>query len=166
MSTAGNSGPAVRAGAAANGEGAPPARTRVLFICARNSARSQMAEAWLRHLYGDRFEAESAGLDPGVISPLAIEAMREVGVDITSHRTQSVFDLFKSGRLYAYAITVCDEASAERCPIFAGITRRLHWSFADPASFAGPHEERLARTREVRDAIRRRIEEWVSGRPA
>lgn len=142
----------------------PAERVRVLFICVHNSARSQMAEAWLKHLYGDRFEAESAGLEPGTIHPLAIEAMREVGMDISGNRTQAVFDLFKAGRLYSYAITVCDEASAERCPIFAGITQREHWSFADPASFTGSHEERLAETRKVRDAIRTRIEEWVRSR--
>ncbi len=139
-------------------------RVRVLFICVHNSARSQMAQAWLKHLYGDRFEAESAGLEPGAINPLAIEAMREVGIDISGNRTQAVFDLVKTGRLYAYAITVCDEANAERCPVFAGITRREHWSFADPAAFTGSAEERLARTRKVRDAIRARIEDWVRGR--
>jgi arsenate reductase len=141
----------------------PTARARVLFICVHNSARSQMAEAWLKHLYGDRFEAESAGLEPGVINPLAIAAMREVGIDIAGNRTQAVFDLLKAGRLYAHAITVCDEASAERCPVFAGITRREHWSFPDPAAFTGSDEERLAETRKVRDAIRARIEDWVRG---
>jgi arsenate reductase len=139
----------------------PSDRVRVLFICVHNSARSQMAEAWLKHLYGDRFEAESAGLEPGPINPLAIAAMREVGIDISGNRTQAVFDLVKAGRLYAHVITVCDEAGAERCPIFAGITRREHWSFADPAAFTGSDEERLAQTRKVRDAIRARIEDWA-----
>jgi arsenate reductase len=142
---------------------APAERTRVLFICVHNSARSQMAEAWLKHLYGDRFEAESAGLEPGTLNPLAVEAMREVGIDISGNRTQAVFDLVKTGRLYAYAITVCDEASAERCPIFAGATKREHWSFPDPAAFTGSDEERLAQTRRVRDAIRARIEDWARG---
>jgi arsenate reductase len=140
----------------------PPAhRARVLFICIHNSARSQMAEAWLKHLYGGRFEAESAGLEPGALNPMAVQAMREVGIDISGNRTQAVFDLVKAGRLYAYAITVCDEAGAERCPVFAGITKREHWSFPDPAAFAGSDEERLAQTRRVRDAIRIRVEDWV-----
>jgi protein-tyrosine-phosphatase len=107
----------------------PTDRERVLFICVRNSARSQMAEAWLKHLYGDQFEAESAGLEPGAINPLAIDAMREVGIDISGNRSQAVFDLIKAGRLYRHVITVCDEASAERCPIFAlelSRSRRLH----------------------------------------
>ena len=141
----------------------PSGRVRVLFICVHNSARSQMAAAWLTHLFGDRFEAESAGLEPGTLHPLAVEAMREVGIDIATSRTQSVFDLVKAGKLYAYAITVCDEASAERCPVFAGITRREHWSFPDPAAFTGSDEERLAEARRVRDAIRARIQEWVRG---
>ncbi len=139
------------------------ARPRVLFVCVHNSARSQMAEAWLRHLYGDRFEAESAGLEPGVLNPLAVEVMREVGIDISNRRTQAVLDLVKAGRLYAYVITVCDETAAERCPIFPGVTRREHWSFPDPARFTGTPEEQLAQARQVRDAIRARIEEWVRG---
>ena len=145
--------------------GKPPLRRRVLFICVHNSARSQIAEAWLKRLYGDRFEVESAGLEPGTINPLAIEVMREVGVDISQNRTQSVFDLVKAGRLYAYVITVCDEANAERCPIFAGITRREHWSFPDPASFTGTLEERLVQMRALREAIRMKIEEWVRHLP-
>ena len=86
--------------------------------------------------------------------------MREVGIDISHKETQSVFDFFKSGELFAYVITVCDETSAERCPIFAGVTQRLHWSFPDPAALEGTREERLAGTREIRDQIRDRIEMW------
>jgi arsenate reductase (thioredoxin) len=144
----------------------PKTRPCVLFICIHNSARSQMAEAWLKHLYGDRFQAESAGLEAGALNPLAVQAMREVGIDISGNRTQTVFDLFKTGRLYAYAITVCDEASAERCPVFAGLTKRDHWSFPDPSAFTGSDDERLEQTRKVRDAIRARVEAWgreVSG---
>jgi arsenate reductase len=89
--------------------------------------------------------------------------MREVGIDMSSNRTQAVLDLVKAGRLYAHVVTVCDEASAQRCPIFAGVTRREHWSFPDPAAFTGSDEERLDQTRRVRDAIRARIEDWVRG---
>ncbi len=135
-------------------------KQKVLFICVHNSARSQMAEAFLNDICGDHFEAHSAGLEPGTLNPIAVEAMREVGIDISHKGTQSVFDVFKSGELFAYVITVCDETSAERCPIFPGVTTRLHWSFPDPAALTGTHKERLAGTREIRDQIRERIEMW------
>jgi arsenate reductase (thioredoxin) len=135
-------------------------KQKVLFICVHNSARSQMAEAWLNHICPDEFEAHSAGLEPGTINPLAVKVMREVGMDISGKKTQAVFDVFKSGELFAYAITVCDESEAAGCPIFAGVTKRLHWSFPDPSAFAGTYEERLERTREIRDQIRARIDSF------
>jgi len=135
-------------------------KQKVLFICVHNSARSQMAEAFLNDICGDHFEAHSAGLEPGTLNPLAVEAMRKTGIDISQNQTQSVFDVFKSGELFAYVITVCDETSAESCPIFPGVTTRLHWSFPDPAALEGTREERLAGTREIRDQIRERIEMW------
>ncbi len=136
-------------------------KTRVLFVCIHNSARSQMAEAWLNSLYGDRFEAMSAGLEPGTLNPYAVRAMQEAGVDISGAATKSVFDLYKAGKIYSYVITVCDPAAAERCPIFPGVTKRLHWGFPDPSQAQGSDDEKLAQTRAVRDAIRRRIEEWA-----
>jgi arsenate reductase len=135
-------------------------KQKVLFICIHNSARSQMAEAFLSGICDDYFEAHSAGLEPGSLNPLAVEAMREIGIDISHKQTQSVFDVFKSGELFAYVITVCDESSAQRCPIFAGVTKRLHWSFPDPAELTGTREERLAGARKIRDQIRARIEMW------
>lgn len=135
-------------------------KRNVLFICVQNSARSQMAEAFLNAACPDEFEAESAGLDPGTLSRLAVTVMREVGIDISTKSTQSVFELFKAGRLFSYVITVCDETSAESCPIFPGKTRRLHWSFPDPAALQGPWEERLAGTRVIRDTIRAKIAAW------
>ena len=135
-------------------------RQNVLFICVHNSARSQMAEAFLSEICGVQFEAHSAGLDPGTLNPLAVEAMREIGIDISQKQTQSLFDVFKTGELFAYVITVCDESSADRCPIFPGVTRRLHWSFADPSALTGTQEERLAGTRKIRDEICARIEMW------
>ena len=119
-----------------------------------------MAEAFLNKLCDDHFEAHSAGLEPGRLNPVAIEAMREIGIDISQNQTQSVFDVFKSGELFAYVITVCDESNAQRCPIFAGVTKRLHWSFPDPAALSGTRDERLAGTRKIRDQIRARIEMW------
>ena len=135
-------------------------KKRVLFICVHNSARSQMAEAWLNHTCGEYFEAQSAGLEPGTLNPLAVQVMAEAGIDISSKKTHAVFDVFKSGQLFAYVITVCDEASAEKCPIFPGPATRLHWSFPDPSALIGSREERLQGTRKVRDQIRARIEAW------
>lgn len=132
----------------------------VLFVCIHNSARSQMAEAFLRARCPDDFSAESAGLEPGVLNPLAVAAMKELGIDISGSATKSAFDLFKSGNQYSYVITVCDETSAERCPVFPGGARRLHWSFPDPAALEGTWEERLAQTRLIRDEIRAKIDAW------
>ena len=119
-----------------------------------------MAEAWLNHICGESFSAESAGLEPGTLNPLVVAAMREVGIDISQKKTQAVFDVFKSGKMFAYVVTVCDETSAERCPIFPGVAKRLHWSFADPSALSGTHEEKMAEVRKIRDDIRQRIEGW------
>jgi len=136
-------------------------KKRVLFVCVHNSARSQMAEAYLNALAGDRFEAHSAGLEPGTLNPLAVEVMKGAGLDISGNATKSVFEIFKRGELFAYVITVCDAEAAQRCPIFPGITTTLHWSFPDPAAFEGSWEERVARTRAVRDAVKGRIEGFI-----
>lgn len=137
-------------------------KRRILFVCVHNSARSQMAEALLNAVAGDRFEVISAGLEPGTLNPLAVEVMKELGIDISQNRTKSVFELYKKGEIFSYVIAVCDEASAEMCPLFPGIlAKQLHWSFEDPSSFRGTYEERLARTRQVRDAIGARINEWL-----
>ena len=135
-------------------------KMKVLFICVHNSARSQMAEAWLNLLCPSHFEAQSAGLEPGTLNPLVVEAMREAGVDISGKKTQAVFGVFKSGQFFPYVITVCDKASADRCPIFPGVTKRLDWSFPDPSALAGTREERLEGTRKIRDQIRARVEMW------
>ena len=137
-------------------------KKRVLFVCIHNSARSQMAEAFLNQICGEEFEAHSAGLEPGKLNPIVVEAMQEIGMDISGNPTKAVFDMFKSGKIFAYVITVCDEASAERCPIFPGVTKRLHWSFPDPSSMQGTREEKLAKTREVRDTIKAKIEAWCA----
>ena len=135
-------------------------KSKVLFICVHNSARSQMAEAWLNQICGDCFEAQSAGLEAGTLNPFAVTVMREVGIDISHKETRSVFDVAKSGKLFAYVITVCDESSAEKCPIFPGPAKRLQWSFPDPSQVTGTRAEKLARAREIRDQIRARIERW------
>jgi arsenate reductase len=120
-----------------------------------------MAEAFLNVLGGDRFEAESAGLEPGELNPLAVEAMKEIGIDISGNATRSVFDFIKQGKLFHYVITVCDETSGNRCPIFRGYAKRLHWNFTDPSALEGTPEEKLKKTREIRDQIRATIEAWI-----
>ena len=126
-------------------------KDKVLFICVHNSARSQMAAALLNEMCGEYFEAQSAGLKPGTINPLAVEAVGELGLDISKNRTQRVFDIWKSGQIFHFVITVCSESEAEGCPIFAGVTTRLHWPFDDPLKFAGTQEERLEETRRRSD---------------
>jgi arsenate reductase (thioredoxin) len=133
---------------------------KVLFVCVHNAARSQMAEAFMNHLCGDRFIAESAGMEPGELNPLAVEAMREIGIDISQNKTKSVFDFYKQGKLYRYVITVCDESGAEMCPIFPGTASKLHWSFEDPSQFTGTYEERLEKTRHMRDKVRDKVQEF------
>ena len=138
-------------------------KEKALFVCVHNSARSQMAEALLKHLAGDRFVVESAGLEPGKLNPLVIEVMKEIGIDISQNKTKSVFDFYKRGKRYDYVITVCDESQAQKCPVFPGTvaTRRIHWSFDDPAGFQGTWEEKLEKTRAVRDQIKQRIDSWL-----
>jgi len=136
-------------------------KKKVLFICVQNSARSQIAAALLNEMCADHFDAHSAGLEPGVLNPLAVEALREWDIDISGNKTQSVFDVWKSARhIFAYVITVCSESEAQECPIFPGVTTRLHWSFPDPGKFTGSHEERLEQTRRVVDQIREKVDDF------
>lgn len=136
-------------------------KKRVLFVCVHNSARSQMAEAFLKQMAGDRFEVESAGLEPGKLNPVVVEAMKEVGIDISRNKTKSVFDFYKQGKQYDYVVIVCDESQSGACPVFPGKGKRLHWSFDDPSNFQGSREDKLEKTRQVRDEIKRRIIEWL-----
>lgn len=136
-------------------------KKRVLFVCVHNSARSQIAEAFLKHFAGDRFEVESAGLEPGKLNPIVVEAMKETGIDISGNKTQSVQSLLDAGKTYDYIFTVCDETQAERCPLFPGGGKRIHIGFADPSGFSGTPEEKLERTRKVRDQIKTKIQEWI-----
>ena len=136
-------------------------KKRVLILCTGNSARSQMAEGLLRKMAGDRFEVESAGVDPVRVRPEAIEAMREIGVDISAHRSKSVDEFARQE--FDYVITVCDNAR-EHCPVFPGKTERIHWSFDDPAKASGDEAARLVVFRRVRDEIENRLREFVSGK--
>ncbi len=136
-------------------------KTKVLFVCSHNSARSQMAEAFLNSIGGDHFQAESAGIEPGALNLLAVEVMREAGIDIARKQTKSVYDLHREGRQYHHVITVCD-AAAGVCPVFPGFTATAHWPFDDPAGFTGTDEEKLEKTRRVRDAIRKKVEAFIA----
>jgi len=134
-------------------------KKRVLILCTGNSARSQMAEGLLRHDAGDRFEVASAGVEPSHVRPQAIEAMREIGIDISRHRSKSVDEFTRE--TFDYVITVCDNAN-ERCPVFPGRTKRIHRSFEDPAAAEGEEHEQLAVFRRVRDEIRDWLREFAA----
>ncbi len=131
-------------------------RSKVLFICTHNSARSQMAEGILNHLCGDRYQAFSAGTKPSGVNPFAIEVMKEIGIDISHHRSKSIEEF--EGQEFDYVITVCDSAK-EECPYFAGGKKLIHKGFPDPSSYEGTKEEKLDFFRKVRDQIKSWIEE-------
>lgn len=136
-------------------------KKKVLFVCIHNSARSQMAEAFLKKYGGDRFEVESAGLEPGKLNPVVVETMKEIGIDISRNKTKNVFDFYKQGKQYDHVITVCDESQSGACPVFPGGGERLHWGFSDPSGFTGSHEEKLEKTRKVRDEIKSEVKDWL-----
>ena len=133
---------------------------KILFLCVHNSARSQMAEAFLKKYGAGRFHVESAGLEPGTLNPIVVEAMKEIDIDISGNQTNSVFDFFKEGRLYDYVITVCDKA-ATNCPVFPGAGKKLHWPFDDPDAAVGSEDEIMSEFRRVRDEIDHRITGWL-----
>jgi arsenate reductase len=138
-------------------------RRGVLFLCTHNSARSQMAEGFLRQRAGDRFEVASAGTEATRVHPLAVRVMREVGIDLTTH-TSKTLDMFLD-RPWDYVITVCDSAN-ERCPLFPDRTVRVHWCFEDPSQATGPEDQRLETFRRVRDQISARLTEWLAATPS
>jgi len=136
-------------------------QTRVLFLCTGNSARSQMAEAFLRRYAGERFEAHSAGLEPKGINPLTIKVMEEIGLDMSGH-TSKGFETYLGKVLFQYLITLCDEAE-KNCPTtWPGVSNRLHWHFEDPAALIGTQEDKLAKFRQVRDQIDEKVKAWVA----
>ncbi len=137
-------------------------KSKILFVCIHNSARSQMAEAFVNAFHNDKFIAESAGLEPGKLNPFVVKSMLEIGINISNNLTKDVFSFFKEGKRYDYVITVCDEASGQRCPIFPGALKRINWSFEDPSSFTGTEEEKLIKIAKVRDAIKIKVEEFIN----
>ena len=134
---------------------------RVLFLCTGNSARSQMAEAFLRQYGSDQFEAYSAGLEPKGINPLTVQVMQEIGIDLSNQRSKGVQEFL--GKVFIHElITVCDKAE-KNCPTaWPGIIKKMHWSFEDPAAFEGSKEEKLAKFREIRDQIEQKVRDWVN----
>jgi arsenate reductase (thioredoxin) len=139
----------------------PATKHKILFVCIHNSARSQMAEAFLKKYGGDLFTAESAGIEPGIMNPNVVVVMQETGIDLSGKTTQGVFDLFRKGMRYDAVVTVCDKEAAERCPVFPGNVKRIQWSFKDPSAFKGTQEEVLQHTREVRDEIEAEVKDFV-----
>lgn len=140
-------------------------KQRILFLCTGNSARSQMAEAFLRHYAGDRFEAYSAGLEPKGIHPLTLQVMEEIGYPMTGQASKGV-NIYLGKTLFQYLITVCDQAE-QNCPtMWPGVNQRLHWSFEDPAAYDGSEEDKLMKFRAVRDQIEQKIKEWVAAQEA
>lgn len=137
------------------------AKIKVLFICEHNSGRSQMAEAFLNDLAANKIQAESAGLEPKPVNPLVVDVMAEIGYDLSQAKSDSVFDFFKQGKLYDYVITLCDETVGKQCPVFPGITQRLHWPFEDPGQLSGTYDEKLAALRRIRDHIRDKLQTWI-----
>jgi arsenate reductase len=133
-----------------------------MFICIHNSGRSQMGEAFLRQLAGERFEVHSAGLEAGRLNPLVVRAMAEIGIDMAGHHAKTAREYLDRGERFDYVITVCDETNAERCPVFPGKAVRLHWGFPDPSALGGSDEEKLAGIRPIRDAIQARIKAWIA----
>ena len=136
-------------------------RKKVLFLCVHNSARSQMAEAYLEKYGGDSFIPDSAGLEPGTLNPLAVRVMKEDGIDISGNQTKDVFDYFKQGEMFHYVVTVCDPAASDRCPVFPGMMKKINWSFSDPSQFKGTEEEKLQQARAVRDQIREAVQKFI-----
>jgi arsenate reductase len=136
-------------------------KRRVLFISPVNDSRSQMAEALLNSLAGDEYEAWSAGFQPGELSPVTVQVMREIGVDICTQRTKKLFELYRSGMVFNHIVTLCDVSVGEKSPIYPNHRYYIEWSTPDPDAFEGPEEERTRRLRQCRDRLQRRIEEWL-----
>jgi len=120
-----------------------------------------MAEAYLEKFGGNKFYAESAGIEAGALNPLAVEAMKQDGIDISANKTKSVFDFHREGRSYDYVITVCDEGNAARCPVFPGKHKKIHWNFDDPSSFTGTPDEKLTNTIRVRDQVKDAVLKFI-----
>ncbi len=139
-------------------------KKNVIFICIHNSARSQMAEAYLKHFASDRFNVWSAGLEPGKLNPVAVKAMAQDGIDISKNTTNSVDEFIDGHIKFDFVVTVCDETAAEACPFFPGQGTRLHWGFQDPSGLSGTDEEKLSRTIQIRDQIKEKVKSFAGSK--
>ena len=136
-------------------------KPRIMFVCIHNSARSQMCEAFVRHYADNRFEVHSSGIESGKLNPLVVQAMAEIGISMDGHYAKPAQQYIDRNEEFDYVVTVCDESSAERCPMFPGKHQRLHWGFPDPSAIQGSDEEKLAGIRPIRDDIRTRVLQWL-----
>ena len=137
-------------------------KKKVLFVCVHNSARSQMAEAYLKKANPKAYDVFSAGLKPGNLNAAVVEAMKQDGIDISGNRTKSIKEFLDAGVEFDHVITVCDETSAEQCPVFFGKGDRIHWGFEDPSGLDGSFDEKLVRVRQIRDQIKAKVTDWAS----
>ncbi|MCF7942198.1 MAG: arsenate reductase ArsC [Spirochaetia bacterium] len=136
--------------------------TRIMFVCIHNSARSQMCEAFVRHYAADRFDVHSSGIEAGALNPLVVEAMKEIGISMDGQYAKPAMGYIERDEPFDYVVTVCDESSAERCPMFPGTHKRMHWGFPDPSAIQGTDEQKLAGIRLIRDAIEQRVKSWLA----
>ena len=135
---------------------------KILFVCIHNSARSQMAEAFLNKFSNGKYFAESAGIESGKLNPIVVDVMKEEGIDISANKTKTVDEMLAQKKQFDFVITVCDDASSERCPVFPGNGKKLHWSFPDPSSFKGNEEEKIEFAKIVRDNIKQKVQEFLN----
>lgn len=133
----------------------------ILFVCIHNSARSQMAEAFLNRIGEGKFVSESAGIEAGKLNPLVVKVMAEIGYDLSQNQTKLVFDFHKQGKTYWSVIKVCDQANGERCPIFPGTVNNFNWNLPDPSTLVGTEEEKLVEIRKIRDQVKQKVEEFI-----
>jgi arsenate reductase len=137
-------------------------KRRIMFVCIHNSGRSQMCEAFVKHYAPERFDVHSSGIEAGKLNPLVVAAMEEIGISMEGHYAKPAKEYIDRKEVFDYVVTVCDESSAERCPMFPGKHQRLHWGFPDPSAIQGTDEEKLVGIRPIRDAIHTRVKEWLS----
>lgn len=133
----------------------------ILFVCIHNSARSQMAEAFLNRLGEGKLTSESAGIKAGILNPLVVKVMAEIGYDLSQNKTKSVFDFHKRGKTYWSVVKVCDQANGERCPIFPGTVNNFNWNLPDPSVLTGTEEAKLVELRKIRDQIKLKVEAFI-----
>ena len=137
-------------------------KIRIMFVCIHNSARSQMCEAFVKHIAPERFDVHSSGIEAGKMNPLVVQAMAEIGISMTGQYAKLAQEYIDRKEVFDYVITVCDESSAERCPMFPGKHIRLHWGFPDPSALSGSDEEKLEGIRPIRDSIHKRVLNWLA----